>query len=131
MQRIPSLFFAPSPLGGRGVFTAEGVAVGSVLELCPVIVLSGNNRAWLDHSELYDYYFLWGESNQQYAIALGYGSLYNHSFQPNAEYRADFERQELHFYAIRKIEAGAEITVNYNGEPDNDDKLWFPARRLG
>ena len=130
MQRIASLFFAPSQLGGRGVFTAAPVPEGSVIEICPVIVIPGEQSELLDQTALYDYYFLWGPEEENRAIALGYGSLYNHSYAPNAEYRPDFERNELHFYAIRDIAAGKEITVNYNGAPESEDEIWFMARRL-
>ncbi|MCB9297045.1 MAG: SET domain-containing protein-lysine N-methyltransferase [Lewinellaceae bacterium] len=131
MQSIPSLFIAPSPLGGRGVFTAAPIPQGALLEICPVIVLPGQDRQHLDRTGLYDYYFIWGEEDELCAIALGYGSLYNHSFQPNAEYRADFDGPTLDFYALRDVEAGEEITVNYNGDPDNREALWFNARQLG
>ena len=131
MQRIPSLFIAPSPLGGRGVFTAAPIPEFTLIEVCPVIVMPGSEREFIDQTALYDYYFIWGEDDELCAIALGFGSLYNHSFEPNAEYRADFEGPTLDFYALRKIEAGEEVTVNYNGDPDNEDEVWFQARRLG
>ncbi|MCO6476701.1 MAG: SET domain-containing protein-lysine N-methyltransferase [Phaeodactylibacter sp.] len=131
MQRIPSLFIAHSPLGGRGVFTAALIPEGALLEVCPAIIMPGEQREFIDQTALYDYYFIWGENDEQCAIALGYGSLYNHSFEPNAEYRADFESLTLDFYALRDIGAGEEITVNYNGDPDNRDELWFNARKLG
>lgn len=130
MQRIPSLYIAHSPLGGRGVFTAEDIPEGSILEICPVIVLPKAQTALLDQTVLYDYYFLWGEREEEYAVALGYGSLYNHSYEPNAEYRADFTDNNLHFYALLDVSAGSEITVNYNGEPDGEEEVWFMARRL-
>ncbi|MCB0562304.1 MAG: SET domain-containing protein-lysine N-methyltransferase [Lewinellaceae bacterium] len=131
MQRIDSLFITLSPLGGRGVFTAAPILEGSLIEVCPVIVMPGNHRRHLDETGLYDYYFIWGEEDGQCAIALGYGSLYNHSFEPNSEYRADLTGLTLDFYALRDIAAGEEITVNYNGDPDKRDKLWFSARALG
>lgn len=130
MQRIPSLFIAPSPLGGRGVFTAAPIPEGALIEICPVIALPGPDREFIDKTGLYDYYFLWGEDEGQCAVALGYGSLYNHSFEPNAEYRADFESLTLDFYALRDIGAGEEVTVNYNGDPARQEKLWFNARQM-
>lgn len=131
MQRIPSLYVAPSPLGGRGVFTAEDIAAGSIVEICPVIVLPKAQTSLLDQTVLYDYYFLWGEQEDRYAIALGYGSLYNHSYAPNTEYRADFGNNDLHFYALQEIPVGSELTVNYNGDPNDEEAVWFMARRLG
>lgn len=130
MQRIPSLYFAPSELGGRGVFTAAEVPEGALLEICPVIVMPKAHLRHLDQTGLYDYYFLWGEEGESCAIALGYGSLYNHSYQPNAVYLPDFGGVALHYYALRTLQAGEEITVNYNGHPSDEGEVWFMARRL-
>ncbi|MEZ5042407.1 MAG: SET domain-containing protein [Saprospiraceae bacterium] len=125
MQRIPSLFIAPSPLGGRGVFTNGFIEEGSIIEICPVLVLPGKEKKLLDKSLLYNYYFMWGEDDEECALLLGYGSIYNHSYQPNAEYRPDFEEKMMRFYALVDIEAGAEIKVNYNGDPLNQEAVWF------
>lgn len=128
MQSIPSLFVAPSALGGRGVFTSEDIPQGSVVEICPVIVLPEKDRTLLDQTKLHDYYFIWGEQENQCAIILGFGSIYNHSFSPNAEYSPDYPGESLSFYALKAIEAGSEITVNYNGTPDEQSGLWFKAK---
>jgi SET domain-containing protein len=58
------------------------------------------------------------------AVALGYGSLYNHSYQPNARYD-DESGQTKVFRAIRDIAPGEEIVVNYNGEPGDETPVWF------
>lgn len=129
MQKIPSLYFAPSNLGGRGVFTAAEVTEGSLLEICPVIVMPKAHLKYLDQTGMYDYYFLWGAREEACAVALGYGSLYNHSYTPNAIYLPDFQGQVLHFIALRNIEAGEEITVNYNGNPGDEGEVWFMANR--
>lgn len=125
MQKAALLYIAESSLGGRGVFTAAPITEGSLIEICPVIVLSGADRKHLDQTELYNYYFLWGEKEEACAIALGYGSLYNHSFPSNARYLADFAAENLHFVTVRDIESGEEITVNYNGDPAIQKKVWF------
>ena len=58
------------------------------------------------------------------ALALGFGSLYNHSYRPNARYD-DVGRQAKAFTALRDIAAGEEVTVNYNGEPGLRRRVWF------
>ena len=125
MQAIPSLYIAESELGGRGVFTAAGISKGSVIEVCPVIVLSKADRSHLDETELHEYYFIWGKKDEECAIILGYGSLYNHSYEPNAEYAPDFKSKTLDFFALRDIKPGEEITVNYSGDPEGHIKVWF------
>lgn len=128
MQSISSLFVAPSSLGGRGVFTTEDIKKGSIVEICPVIVLPETDRSHLDQTKLHDYYFIWGDADEQCAIILGFGSIYNHSYQPNAEYNPDFPGKTLSFYALEKIKAGSEITVNYNGTPSEQSDLWFTTK---
>ena len=63
------------------------------IELCPVVVIPPHEIETIDKTVIYNYYFLW--QNNQAAIALGYGSLYNHSYDPNAEYIMDYEGQIL------------------------------------
>ncbi|WP_246141693.1 SET domain-containing protein [Phaeodactylibacter luteus] len=129
LQRLESVFYAPSPLGGRGVFTAAPIPEGAIIEICPVIVMPREHLKYLDETGLYDYYFLWGEEDEECAVALGYGSLYNHSYEPNAMYLPDFMGSTLLFTALKDIEAGTEITVNYNGDPEDDEEVWFMAGR--
>jgi uncharacterized protein len=104
---------------GRGVFAREFIPEGTVIERVPVLLVTWDH---IDHSELVDYAFAW--SPKKVAIALGYGSLYNHSYTPNARYD-DIGRKTKVFSAIRDIEPGEEITVNYNGEPDDRSELDF------
>ena len=59
------------------------------------------------------------------ALALGYGSLYNHSYTPNARYFTNIENQSIDFYARKDIREGEEIMVNYNGDPEDQSPLWF------
>ena len=61
------------------------------------------------------------------AIALGYGSLFNHSDTPNAEFNLDLDAENIHFLATEDIAAGIEITTNYRaGRPDQP--LWFDVK---
>ena len=124
-QRHPSLYIADSDLHGRGVFAAEAIDAGQLIEICPVIVLPEKDMALIHQTKLHDYYFLWGESEKDVGIIMGYGSLYNHSYQPNVEYIPDYEGNTLTFYCLKNIEAGEEIFVNYNGTPSDQTPLWF------
>jgi uncharacterized protein len=124
-MRNPTLYIAPSDLGGRGVFTGAPIKSGDMIEVCPVIVLKEGEMAILDKTTLYDYYFLWGDSHLESALALGFGSLYNHDCPSNADYFMDFEQQTIEIYAVHDIEAGEEITINYHGDPNNPEPTWF------
>jgi SET domain-containing protein len=104
----------PSDIHGRGVFAAEPIAAGAVVEVCPVLRFPAAQRELIDATLVFEYYFDWDGDG---AIALGLGSLYNHSGEPNAEYLKDFERDLVTIRATRAIAAGEEIAFSYSG-PD-------------
>ena len=124
IHHIPSLYIAASADAGRGVFTAEEIAPASIIETAPVIVLQKDDVSLIHKTHLHDYYFLWGANQNQAAIALGYGSLYNHSSSPNADFELDYETQFIIFKAIRKIDAGEEIRIDYHAGLESRE-LWF------
>ena len=126
---IPSLYVAPSDLHQRGVFTAEALPVDSAIEVCPVVVLTEKDRELIHQTHLHDFYFTWGEEDKGAAIALGYGSLYNHSYKANARFLVDLEMETISIRSIRPIEAGEEITINYNGDPKDKSPLWFNSEK--
>ena len=108
---------------GRGVFARRLIQDGEVIERVPVFVLPvGETRTATGTTRLSGYCFEWGPGTV--AVALGYGSLYNHSYQPNARYD-DESGQAKVFRAIRDIAKGEEIVVNYNGEPGDETPVWF------
>ena len=125
-----NLFVARTSDRGRGVFTNADIQEGAVIELCPVIVFGKKDRMQIDGTFLYEYYFEWGKRGNKGAIALGFGSIYNHSYQPNARYEPDFDLHVLEFIAIRDIAAGEEITTNYNYDPEDDSLVWWEKQRV-
>lgn len=120
-----NLYIQDTPAHGRGVFTRADLEEGEIIEVCPVIPLNENDLKVLDKTTLYDYYFLWGNQSNRAAIALGFGSIYNHDYHANAHYDMDFDARTITIFALRPIAAEEEICINYNGEPDNEDKVWF------
>ena len=106
---------------GRGVFARMEIVEGAEIERVPVLVLPASELA--DDrplAGLNGYVFTW--HRDQVAIALGYGSLYNHSYTPNARYD-DRTPQTKIYTAIRDIAAGEEITINYHGDPDDSSPV--------
>ncbi|BDS12547.1 SET domain-containing protein [Aureispira anguillae] len=127
-QQIPHIFVAHSTLHGQGVFTGAKINAGSIIEICPILYLPKNDIVALQTTIINDYYFEWGTNLDAGALALGYGSIYNHSFKPNAYYNVDMENNTLSIYALRTITPGDEITINYNGDPEDDSPLWFESK---
>jgi hypothetical protein len=125
MQKLPFLYIADSPLGGRGVFATEFIPIGTLIEIAPVIIIPADELKVIHHTVLHDYYFLWSDDGGEAALALGYGSLYNHSYKPNSEYYTNRETTSIDVFAIADIPAGEEITFNYNGMPFDETPVWF------
>ncbi|MCZ2260002.1 SET domain-containing protein [Sporosarcina sp. G11-34] len=110
---------------GRGIFATRDIKTGELIEVSPVLTSSKNDWKYLKKTVLYNYCFSWGENYEHTAIALGYGSLYNHSYTPNAEYKYNIDNLSIDFYAISDITDGQEITINYNESSEDDSPLWF------
>jgi SET domain-containing protein len=107
------------------VFCGVDLKAGEVIEICPVLVVPENETELLDETVLYNYVFIWGDDDQKGAIVFGYGSMYNHAYEPNAEYKANYEDDTFTVYALKDIAAGEEIYINYNGDPSNKKLVWF------
>ncbi len=127
MSRLPFIYVRETAEKGRGVFTAQEIPAGSPIESCPVIVLSLEDTKQVHKTSLHDYYFLWGTDGQS-AIALGFGSIYNHASDANADYEMDLENTSIDIVALRNIAPGEEITLNYMEGGQQRTELWFEER---
>lgn len=120
------LIIKNSPGKGRGVFASVAFKAGDLIEECPVIVLDKDEVAHIEATILDHYYFWWNMAvDGTGAIVLGNGMLYNHCDRPNARYLRQFDTLTMCFHAIRDIEPGEEVSVNYRGNHSNNDPLWF------
>jgi SET domain-containing protein len=119
-----SVYAAESPIHGRGVFAARQLGAGDTIEECLILKVPGDQASLLEETDLFGFTFEWEDG---VAVALGFGSLYNHSWTPNARYDHDYDRDLVIYSAVRAIAAGEEITVNYSGDPDGHTDLWFDA----
>ena len=125
---LPFLFIAPTEKMGKGVFTAEDIDAGTVIEISPVIVMQKSDREHLDKTLLHDYIFEWGKEKDKCAMALGLIPIYNHSYKSNCEYFMDFEDSSIMVKTVRVIENGEELTINYNGDWNDGKKVWFDVK---
>ena len=110
---------------GRGVFALVPFEPEEIIEVAPVLLAPGTRRDRFMATVLRDYTFRWDDATGDIAFCLGFGSLYNHSFAPNARYVKQSSPQAIRFIARTPITPGDEITVNYNGSPDDGSPVWF------
>ncbi|MFZ3301116.1 MAG: SET domain-containing protein-lysine N-methyltransferase, partial [Microgenomates group bacterium] len=96
---------------GLGVFAKKDIKKGELIEKAPLLLMPMKEFEYIKKTKLYYYFFEY--TNKHFAIALGYGSLYNHSYNPNARYYYNYSKQ-LEIYAIKDIKNGEEIVFNYN-----------------
>ncbi|HEX4374133.1 MAG TPA: SET domain-containing protein-lysine N-methyltransferase [Puia sp.] len=122
------LYISSSRKKGRGVFTSEIIKAKTIIEISPAIVMSNNDRILLDQTLLHDYIFEWGEKRNQCCVALGYVSIYNHSYESNCEYEMNYKEELISIKTMRFIKAGEELFINYNGDWNNEKKIWFDAK---
>lgn len=110
---------------GRGVFALKDFKEGEIIEKCPVINITPKERKHCEKTVLNFYIYPW-RSTRSGSVVLGYGSIYNHSFNPNADWKQNFKEENMVYRALKEIKKGEEVTVNYNGEPDDTTPIdWF------
>ena len=122
---LPCLTIIDTPNMGRGVFTSEPIPLGTIVEISPVIVMGPEDRIQLDKTPLHDYIFEWGEDRKQCCMAMGYVPVYNHASPSNCEYEMDYDDDTITVTAVRDIEPGEELFINYNGDWDDARPVWF------
>jgi len=108
------LIVKKSNLHGYGVFALKDLRKGTLIEECYIIVCRGTDK------NLDDFYF---DARGKNVILTGFGLLYNHSDEPNADYTIRLTNRLATIKADRKIYAGEEIFISYG-----DD--WFESRGL-
>ena len=123
----PYLYLKYVTLKGRGVFTKEKIDKNILIEESPVIVMSGEDRKLLDKTLLHNYIFEWGINKDKCCMALGLVPMYNHNYESNCEYFMDYEKEIIQVKTMRIIKKGEELTINYNGNWNDNKKIWFDA----
>jgi SET domain-containing protein len=110
----PKVFVHPSLIHGLGVFAAQDILQGEIIEKCPLLRLDIDEK-----NELFaDFRFWWTENEKRlfYVMAMGYGSFYNHSNEPNSYFFSNKKTFTVDFVSTKNIKKGEEIFVDYGGE---------------
>ncbi len=113
-----SLEIRKSNIHGNGVFATKLIKKREIFESCSLLIfgknllddfleIHGSRHTLLDHVMQWP--------NAQYALALGYGTIYNHSNNPNSLCRQIHNEKipRVEFIAKRDIQPGEEILYHY------------------
>lgn len=125
-----SLFVKEIKGKGRGVFCTQKIIKDEIFEVCPVLVIPAADYGTVKASRLVDYFFSFNKEENTLALALGFGSLYNHAVHSNAAYALDHDARTMSYYALKDIPAGTELCINYAGETGQEFKEWFESRNI-
>lgn len=110
---------------GRGVFAKLNIKKGKLIESCPLIIITPEECDLINQTSLVHYIYYLGDDKNHLVIPLGMGAIYNHSYSPNAKYRAKLKSNLIDFIAIVDIKKDEEILINYNQGSKSKDPLWF------
>lgn len=105
-----------SPIQGHGVFAEADIEAGEIIEECYTIIFEDPNVL-----NNYTFKVTFKGMEDHVAIPLGYGAIFNHSSNPNAEYELNRETMYMVFTACKPIKAGEEIFISYGDH-------WFATR---
>ena len=119
---------------GRGVFAKENIKAGEILEVAPIILIPKGDLQEIEYApgkyelkkfrknpikdkdiQLSRYVFSWNDNLE--AIALGYGSLYNHNPNPSVEQVRDYQNETITFKALKDVPLGEELYIDYGYDP--------------
>jgi len=102
---------------GMGCFAVEDIAVNTLIESCPVLLLHTDtfenlNKANGGYHKLSEYPFNWGRDGLC-AFALGYGGVYNHKPFPNVAWRPSYEMESIQYVTKEDIKSGSQLFIRY------------------
>ena len=125
IRQSAGLYLSASAIHGLGVFSKFSIQKGTLIETAPFIAGSAADYTLLSQTILHDYYFMVADKKAPVAIGLGFSSWYNHSCPANAVYSIHKKKMIIEIKAVRNIEAGEEITINYHGAFNNTTAIEF------
>ncbi|KAF9468546.1 cytidine deaminase-like protein [Collybia nuda] len=103
---------------GRGVFASHTIQRQTIVEISPVLLFSSEEYDLHGKYTILDQYtFKWTDG--RLALALGLGSLFNHSETPNISYTLDPSTDSIRYVTVRDIEPDEELCIFYG------HNLWF------
>jgi uncharacterized protein len=114
---------------GRGVYAARAFKAGELIEVASVVELAVDWDTLPKplQTRVFNWKYLTNSDNQL-ALAMGFGSLYNHSESANARFEGDRQHSVMRYIATRDIAENEQVLINYNQSILNDsprEENWF------
>jgi len=113
---------------GRGIVAGRHIGQGEVLETAPVVVIPAREWTFVEQTVIARFSFAWDDDRGSAAVALGRGSIFNHSYTPNVAAEKSLSTRVIRFVALRDIEPGEELTLNYLGDADSRGSVGFDVK---
>ena len=112
---LPALHVRSSPKHGLGVFTREPLAADAVVERCAVLESMVRSVRGRPAPQMVRYMYRgWKQFPDVSFMPAGFGTMYNNGERCcNVRWELDMNSRCLSFHAIRDIEAGEELTIDY------------------
>jgi SET domain-containing protein len=113
-----SLAIQDCGLKGRGIVTRRPIPSRTIIDISPILLFPTeeyNQHGQFTQLDHYTYRWQGGM-----ALALGLGSMFNHSNKPNVGFQRDFPNKVIRYSTLREIEEGEELCISYG------PNLWFP-----
>lgn len=104
---------------GRGVIAAREIQQGELVEMAHCISIPSSQTIDIQSTVLRDYVFAAPEGGC--LLALGVGSLFNHSDDANLEIWMDPSQAQIQFMAKAAVPSGTELTICYTHLPKGYD----------
>jgi SET domain-containing protein len=107
------IYLKDSPLHNLGVFSSQKIKKDEVIDTCPFLSFPQNSKEKIPVFSNYTFCYPCSVNWHTHALVLGYGSYYNHSEKPNVNWRTNEDNKTFIYFAIRDIEEGEELLINY------------------
>ena len=109
---------------GRGLFARSVIPSGTSIHEAPCIrVFKKEYENSMCHTVLEHYLF--NVAGGDKLLALGYGSLFNHSGHPNVDYQVDAANLCIRYHSGHNIQKDEELCISYV------ENLWFEDASSG
>lgn len=108
-----------SPIHYRGIFATADIEAGELIERCPIVPLAWRTNYQKDPS-IWAYCFTQScpceeckRHGGHFVMVLGYGQIYNHQDDNNADMKINMKEQIADVVAKKAIKKGDEVFVSY------------------